>query len=239
MTQTKLKTGWVRFQKNPDRTARRIALRFFVAAVLLTVGVYCSELFCFLEKPLFSKVYYGNLNATFFSLSAAAYIFIFIFFFHRYIKKHLHTTPFGKKSAQMSLGRKGILYLLTVLPVLLTAAMLNFRFKLIYELGERITGMTLLGNAVGYFYAAAKLFGAIYLIFLVERGCDNYFASRPPLPFGGFAALLAFGLCELIFTESVFLWLYILLFLYDGILYLVSGRRFGVTFALSLILYIL
>ncbi len=239
MIQTKQKIGWMHFQITPDQPARRFALRFFFAAILLTAGVYCSELFHLLEKPLFSKVYYGNLNTTFFALSAAAYIFIFVLFLHRYVKRHLHAAPFGKKDIRMSLGRKGILYLLTVLPVLLTAAMLNFRFKLIYELGERITGMTLLGNAVSYFFAAAKLFGAIYLIFLIERGCDSLFVVRPPLPFGGFAALLTFGLCELIFTESVFLWLYILLFLYDGILYLVSGRRFGVTFALSLILYIL
>lgn len=239
MTETILKTGRTHFQINADRASRRLALRFFLAALLLTVGMYCSELFHLLEKPLFSKVYYGNLNATFFALSATAYIFIFILFFHRFVKRHLHATPFGKKDIRMSLGRKGILYLLTVLPVLLTAAMLNFSFKLIYELGERITGMTLLGNAVSYFFAAAKLFGAIYLIFLIERGCDSLFVECPPLPLGGFAALLTFGLCELIFTESVFLWLYILLFLYDGILYLVSGRRFGVTFALSLILYIL
>lgn len=240
MSTTKLKSERTyRFQINPDDSVRRRSLRYFFAAGVLLLGVYLSELFRLLKKPLFSMVYYGNLNTTFFALSAAAYVFLFVFVFHRQIKKRLHVSPFQKKPKPLSLSRKGILYLLTVLPILLTAAMLNFRFKLIYELGERITGMSLLGNAVSYFLAAAKLFSAVYLIFLVEQGCDILFSSRPPVPFGGAAALLTFGVLELVFTGSTFGWLYALLFLYDGILYLISGRRFGVTFSLALILYIL
>ncbi|MGM9553636.1 MAG: hypothetical protein ACI3V2_04970 [Faecousia sp.] len=239
MSTTKLKNERTRFRINPDSYARRRSLRYFFAAGVLLLGVYFSELFRLLKKPLFSKVYYGNLNTTFFALSAAAYIFLFILVLHRQIKKRLHVSPFQKHPEPLSLSRKGILYLLTVLPILLTAAMLNFRFKLIYELGERITGMSLLGNAVSYFLAAAKLFSAVYLIFLIEHGCDILFSSRPPVPLGGAAALLTFGVLELVFTGSAFGVLYALLFLYDGILYLISGRRFGITFALALILYIL
>lgn len=239
MTKTVPKTKYPCFRFSSDRTQRRLALRFFASAGLLTLGVYASELFRLLEKPLYSKVYYGNLNATFFALTAAAYISLFLFFFHRSIKKRLHASPFEKHSVPMPLSRKGILYCLTVLPILLTAAALGLHFKLIYELGERITGMTLLGNAVSYIFAAARLFGAVYLIFLVERGCDFLFVSRPSLPFGGLAALFTFGVCELLFTNSFFSVLYAILFLYDGILYLISGRRFGATYALTLLLYIL
>lgn len=239
MSTTKLKSKQMRFQLNSDRDMRRLSLRYFFAAGILLLGVYLSELFRLLKRPLFSKIYYGNLNTTFFALSAAAYIFLFILLFHRQVKKRLRTSPFVKHPAPLPLSRKGILYLLTVLPILLTAVMLDFRFKLIYELGERITGMSLLGNAVSYFLAAAKLFGVVYLIFLIEQGCDMLFTARPPIPIGGAAALLTFGVCELIFTGSAFGVLYALLFLYDGILYLISGRRFGVTFSLALILYIL
>lgn len=239
MTKTISKIKRPHFQISTDHAERRLALRFFTAAGLLTIGVYAAELFRLLKKPLFSKVYYGNLNTTFFALSAAAYIALFMVLFHRKIKKRLQVSPFAKHHTPMPLSRKGILYCLTVLLILLTAAALGFHFKLIYELGERITGMTLLGNAVSYIYAAARLFGAMYLIFLVERGCDCLFTSRPPLPLGGLAAFLTFGVYELVFTSSVFAVLYALLFLYDGILYLISGRRFGSTYALALLLYIL
>ena len=239
MTNTMLKNKNRRFRICSDPAMRRLSLRFFAAAALLTLGVYASELFHLLEKPLFSRVYYGNLNATFFALTAAVYIFLFVLLLHRCIKKRLKVSPFEKHPAPMPLSRKALLYCLTVFPILLTTAFLGFHFKLIYELGERITGMTLLGNAVSYLFAGAKLFGAIYLIFLIERGCDALFVSRPPLPIGGAVALLTFGICELIFTSSAFSLLYALLFLYDGILYLISGRRFGVTYSLALLLYVL
>lgn len=239
MTKTMQNKNSRRFRISSDPAMRRLALRFFAAAGLLTLGVYVSELFHLLEKPLFSRVYYGNLNTTFFALTAAVYIFLFVLLLHRCIKKRLKVSPFEKHPARMSLSRKALLYCLTVFPILLTAAFLGFHFKLIYELGERITGMTLLGNAVSYLFAGAKLFGAIYLIFLIERGCDALFVSRPPLPIGGAVALLTFGICELIFTSSAFSLLYALLFLYDGILYLISGRRFGVTYSLALLLYVL
>ena len=239
MTKTVQNRNSRQFRISSDPAIRRLALRLFAAAGLLTLGVYVSELFHLLEKPLFSKVYYGNLNRTFFALTAAVYIFLFVLLLHRSIKKRLKVSPFEKHPARMSLSRKALLYCLTVVPILLTAAFLGFHFKLIYELGERITGMTLLGNAVSYLFAGAKLFGAIYLIFLIERGCDALFSSRPPLPIGGAIAFLTFGICELTFTSSAFSLLYALLFLYDGILYLISSRRFGVTYSLALLLYVL
>ena len=93
-------------------------------------------------------------------------------------------------------------------------------------------------------YALGNL-GCLLLLPLLGRDwkerirSDMLFTARPPIPIGGAAALLTFGVCELIFTGSAFGALYALLFLYDGILYLISGRRFGVTFSLALILYIL
>lgn len=228
-----------RFQPCTNVLTRRAGVQCLLAAAFMLPCVYLSELLHLLEQPLFSRVYYGNLNATFFAILAAAYLYAFLAVFHRQIKRRLGLSPFNSARKKLSIARKAAIYCMTVVPVLLTALALHCRFKLIYELGERITGMTLLGNAVGYIYAAAKLLCAIYLIFLVECAFDRFFVRRPPLPFGGMAAMLTFGLCEMIFTPSRFALLYLVLFLYYGVIYLVSERRFGVTYAAAAILYIL
>lgn len=220
-------------------TSRKRGVRELTAALFLILGVYVSQLLHLLEAPLFSKVYYGNLNSTFFAVLAALYIYLFAILFHRRMKKRFGISPFQKFREKFFLKRKLALYIMTVLPIVLTAAALNFKFKIIFELGERITGMTLVGNAVGYIYAAAKIFCAIYVIFLVEDAFDNLFERKPRLPYGGLAAMLTFGFLEMLFANSMFAWLYFALFLYFGVIYLASGKAFAVTYAISMILYVL
>ena len=209
------------------------------AAFVLPVGMYLSEFSVFLEEPLFEKIYYGNLNTMFYHIACAAFIFAFVAVFHKLIKKHTGFTPFGAIEGKLGLKRKAILYAMTVLPVFITGAALDFRFKLVYGLGERVTGMTLLGNGVGYIHAAAKLMCALYFIALIEQAFEAIYHSVRPVPVGGILAAATFGVAEMIFAPSAFSLLYLFLIGYFGVVYLVSEKRFGITYALALIMYIL
>ena len=218
---------------------RELGKRCLAVAFVLPVGMYLSEFSVFLEEPLFEKIYYGNLNTMFYHIACAIYIFAFVAFFHRAVKLAAGFTPFEKKPGKLSLKRKAILYAMTLFPVFITSAALDFRFKLVYGLGERVTGMTLLGNGVGYVHAAAKLLCALYFIALVEQAFEAIYHSVRPIPVGGILAAATFGVAEMIFAPSAFSLLHLFLIGYFGVVYLVSEKRFGITYALALIMYIL
>lgn len=57
---------------------------------------------------------------------------------------------------------------MTVVPVLAVGMALNFQFKIVFELGEKVTGVSVASNLCMYVNAAMKLFCAIYFIFLAE-----------------------------------------------------------------------
>ena len=223
----------------PAITDRHEASKCLAAAFILPVGMYLSELSVFLEEPVFTRIFYGNLNTMFYHIACALFVFAFIWAFHRLKGRFTAFSPFEKVEGKLSTKRKLILYLMTVIPVFITGASLGFRFKLVYELGERVTGMTLLGNGVGYVHVAAKLLCVLYFIALIEAAFEGIYHSVRPIPVGGILALCTFGVGEMIFNPSMFSLLYLFLIGYFGVVYIVSEKRFGVTYALALIMYIL
>lgn len=220
------------------QTKKTALLRHLAAAGILVVGTYLSELLHLLEKPLFSLYYYGNGNAAIYSLTAAVYIFLFLLLSHEGLKKLSGCEVFGKKG-RLSLRRRGVLYAMTVIPVLVVAVCLNYRFKLVLELGQRLSAMSVLGNATGYLLKAARIFAAVYAIFLVDAGAEPFLGTQKWLPVGGLFAMVTFGVLEWVFVPSRFSLMYLVLFLYYGVLAKVAQKRFAVTYALALALYIL
>ena len=210
-----------------------------MAAFLLPVFMYLSELSVFLEEPLFSAIYYGNLNTMFYHVACAAFILAFFALYHRGMKKKAAFTPFVKVREPLTVKSKLLLYFMTIIPVFITSAALDFRFKLVYGLGERVTAMTLLGNGVGYIHTAAKLLCVIYFVALVEAAFEAMFHSVRPVPVGGILAAATFGIGEMVFAPSAFSLLQLFLIGYFGVVYILSQKRFGVTYALALIMYIL
>ena len=218
---------------------KSLGRKCLAAAFLLPVGVYLSELSVFLEEPLFRYIYYGNLNIMLYHIACLIFILAFIGIFHRCMKNRAHFTPFLQPTERLPLRRKILLYFMTLLPVFITSAALGFRFKLVYGLGERVTAMTLLGNGVGYIHTAAKLLCVIYFIALTESSFEAMFHSVRPVPVGGILAAVTFGVGEMIFAPSEFSLLQLFLIGYFGAVYLLSEKRFGVTYTLALIMYIL
>lgn len=238
MIETEEKTKKPFIGINPDREERKSALPCFLAAAVLMCGMYLTELFHLLEKPLFSLFFYGTANDIFFAGCSVVYMLVFFFFFHRFVSKRLGS-PFKKHEDKIGLKRSVALYLMTLLPVLIVGAALNFQFKLVFELGERFSGVTLMCKMAMYVFSAVKLLFAVYFIFLAEQGFRRIFTGGKIIPFGGLALTAVFGVIEFFLSSSALNWLYLILCLYYGIIWLVSGERFAVTYSLSVILFIL
>ncbi len=223
---------------NSSIEKRRESIFYFLAAAILLAGVYLSELFHLLEKPLFSLVYNGNLNQMFFAVTSFLYIIGFLFLFHFQARKYIKS-PFFQTKGKIDLKRTVSLYLMTLLPIIIVGMVLKFKFKVVYGLGEKITLMTLVGNATMYAQAAAKLFAITYFIYLIQRGSHMLFDANGYIPFGGILAAVTFGIIEFFVNNTTLSVIQLLLCLYYGVIWLVSEGRFGVTYTLALLLYIL
>ena len=223
---------------NDDILKRKESIAYFLASVILLAGVYLSELFHLLEKPLFSLVYNGNLNQMFFAVTSLLYIVGFLVAFHFTARKYIES-PFCRTKGKIDLKRTIALYLMTLLPIIVVAIVLKFKFKIVYGLGEKITLMTLVGNATMYAQAIAKLFAITYFIYLIQRGCHLLFTANGHIPFGGIMALITFGIIEFFVNTTALSLIQLLLCLYYGVIWLVSEERFGITFMLSILLYVL
>lgn len=205
-------------------------------SLALVAGTYLSELVHLLERPLFRLVYHGNLNDMFFGVIGAGVVFGVLLTLHKIIVEKTGINVMEKNETPISMGRRAVLYFMTVIPILAVALILGREFKLVQELGDRISKMAMIGNAAGYVLAASKICVAVYVIFLTDKAIGK---TRYPIPWGGLFAMLTFGALELLVTPSAFSLLYFFLFFYFGILAKVTQYRFGVTYVLALVLYIL
>lgn len=216
---------------------RRQAFCCFGAAAALVPGVYLSQLLHLLEAPLFSRIYYGNLSAVFFSLLAAGWIFLVTGLVLRLLNRRLGLRLFAKHPP-LPLRRKALLYAMTVIPIVTVGLLLDQRFKFVYVLGDRVTAMTFLGNAAGYLLLAARLFAAVGVMLFFDRGAAVLWPHLP-LPLGGLAAMAAFCFWELYLTPGVFSAFYLFLYVYCGAAARISQGRFAVTYTMCLLLYCL
>lgn len=208
-------------------------------SLILVAGCYLSELVHLLEEPLFKLVYHGNLNEMFFGVIGAGVIFGLLLSLHKTVVQKTEINVMQKNPEPISMGRRAVLYFMTVIPILSVALALGREFKIVQELGDRISKMAMVGNAAAYVLAAAKICVAVYVIFLTDKAVENRVGKQVHFPFGGLFAMLTMGAAELFVTPSAFSLLYFFLFFYFGILAKVTRYRFGLTFVLALVLYIL
>lgn len=224
----------------PVVTAPKVSARAcFTWALILVLGTYVSYVFHIFDNNIFAYFYYGNLKRLFYCEFVAAYLFVLLPVLRKRIQAQTGLEIMPVEHPPLKVGRKAVLYVMTVVPILLMAVSLGYRFKIVYLLGDRIAAVMAACNAAGGLMLAAKLFVAVYVIFLVQTGVETLLGKKSVIPFGGIFAALTFGLLEWLTEPSRFSVLYIFLFVYVGILALVSKRRFGVTYALSVVLYLL
>lgn len=225
---------------NGNAEERKSSLPYFLSALILVIAVYLSELFYLIEEPLFGWIYYGNITHLLAQGLACIYMIAVIIVFHKLFKHYLKDTPFfHKRKQKVRPLRRLALYLMTLLPVLITAMVLGFKFKLVVNLGEQITLFTLLENVGTLVVASIKILSAIYCIFLIERGCRKLFDANKFIPFGGIFCMIFYGVIEFLVAGGAFAVLNLILYLYFGVVYIVSEGRFAVTYLIAVLLFVL
>jgi len=214
-------------------------LILLIAAAILLLSVYVANIFHLLDEPLFSLVYYGNLNGIFYTVCAV----IFYITVHRIlavILKRKQIFYFSPKSPKpLSIVKRAVIYSIILAFGLGISIYLNFTLKVVYELGERITGMQLLNNGVNYVLESVKILFAVSIIALVQEAFDSCFDTAIPLPVGGLVLFLTFGILEFIFNFSTFSPIYLIFSFVYGVIFLLADKRTYLTFGICVILYLL
>ena len=225
---------------------KRLAALYMIFAAAIIFCVYVVQILHLLERPLFSRIYYGNLPKLMYNACSIILWVPMLVGVHLLLKKYTGRKAFHRSHREISLKRILLLYACTVVPIFIVSAALGFKLKIVYELGSRITGVQAWSNASAYLYGGVKLlFFVIFIELVQETGELLYKGEKSPLiPWGGIAAMLIFGFGDVIVAYAtgsgiMFAWLYLAFDLIYGVIFLVSNRSFYVTFILSLIIFIL
>ncbi len=221
-----------------DRDFTRTLFLFLTAAALIAI-VYIARIFHLLEEPLFSLVYYGNLNGIFYAGCATILYVGAAIAAHHVAKNCLDYKIFGNKKQPIGIVRRAIIYSIVLGFALGISIYLDFTLKVVYELGEKITGMQLLSNGLSYIMESAKILLAVCVIALAQEAFDSIFETKIPLPFGGLFLFLTYGVLELIFNYTDFSPIYLIFTFVYGIIYLLTYNRALLTFAVCVILFLL
>jgi len=210
-----------------------------VTSVIFLASIYIARLFHLLEEPLFSLIYYGNLNGVFYAACSFLFYLAVVIVTNIILKKKFKFRLFEKNKKPISIVNRAIIYIIVLGFGLGISIYLNFKLKIVYELGERITGMQLLSNGVSYVMEAMKILIAVCIICLIQETFENIFESKIPIPYGGLVLFLTYGVLEFIFNYSTFSPIYFVFTFVYGIIYLLTNKRTLLTFLVSLILFLL
>ena len=226
------------FGINKNKQERIESIRYFLLAFVLATAVFLSQIAYLFQEQLFDWIYYGNITTLLAHALVVVYIVPFIIIFHKLYRRHGGISPFFlKRDQKIHILRRFALYLMAIVPIIVTAMIMKFRFKLEVNLGEGF--FQILENAGGMVTTVLRLITAVYFIFLVERGCRKLFTAHRYIPFGGILCAIVFGLAELLLIGGTFAWLNVALYLYVGIVYVVAEERFAVTYVIAVALFLL
>ena len=123
--------------------------------------------------------------------------------------------------------------------MLIISASIGWKVKIVHVLGERVTLMGLLGNASEMLAYAVRMVLIVMFIASVQKGCDLIFKTKYTIPFGGIVALCTFGLIDFFALGVDLRAFYLLVSLLYGVIYLVAGKKFAVTWVLCYLIYLL
>lgn len=225
---------------------KRLAALYLIFAAAIVFCVYIVQFLHFMEKPLFSRIYYGNLPKLMYNACSIVVWVPMLVGIHLLLKKYTGRKAFHRSKHEISLKRILLLYACTLVPIFIVSAALGFKLKIVYELGSRITGVQAWSNASAYLYGGVKLLFFVIFIELVQETGELLYQGKYTsfIPWGGIAAMLIFGFGDVIVAYAsgagiLFAWLYLAFDLVYGVIFLVSNRSYYVTFILSLIIFIL
>ncbi len=195
-----------------------------------------------LSAPLFDKIYFGYITPMILDAIRVLLYIALITAAMKYAKKH-----FDSLSCIPATGypfkRVLLLYGITLFVVFIVSASLNFRLKIVVDLGENIGAIYLYNNLANVIASLVRM-GVVVLVIRYATEVFELIVRRPwakYIPFGGLVALISIGFFELFTTADisaihiVFLFMYLLY----GEIYLLSYKYFPTTLAISIIIHLL
>lgn len=193
-------------------------------------------------KPLFDKVYYGYLTPMILDVLRMIIYFTIFFVSSNYAKKNfdkIESTPFKEISTKRVL----VLYVLTFLIIFVVTAILNFRLKVVVDLGENVGAIYLYNNIAKIGAGIVRML----LSFLIIRYVDVIFKDVLKekifkyVPVGGIASMLTIGLFELLITPKILFIdvLFMLMHIIYGYIYRLAYCNRGVTILIMIFIRLL
>lgn len=192
--------------------------------------------------PLFSKVYFGNLNQMFLAI-ATIIIWIFELVAVTHVSKNIFKIDLYSKrkkdSEKISLINTLFIFLLVFIPIMVISWLLGWNLKIVDDFGQKIENINILSVVSRYAMNILKILWATIIISLAQEGMEKIIKTKIRIPWGGIILMLSFGVIELFLFEGKFKLMYFFFNLIFGIVYLLANKRFSVTFWVSYVLYIL
>lgn len=223
----------------------RASIKYYIIALICVFCVYSANI-SKLFIPIFDDIYYGNLVKMFVSLTNfLIWIIEFIILF--FVCKKLNINLFMKTEEQkreLPLKRVIILFILAILPMFIVSAYLHFELKIIYLLGIRVTSTGLACNACEILSWTMKILFMILFIHCIHKAFSLNFKFKYKLlneyfPIGGILCLLVFGLLDFFLFPVALNWFYLIATIWYGIIYLVSNKKFMITYVVSYLIWLL
>lgn len=217
------------------------AYKYFLLAFLSLACIYTSKL-SNLFLPLFSKVYYGNLNGMFLAIATIiiwAFELVAVYYF---AKNKFGIYLFSKKNKDVetpSLLKVLMTFLITFIPIMIISALLGWNLKIVDDFGQKIESIKVTSVISQYVQFLLKILWTTIIIVLVQEGMEKIVVTKAKIPWGGIVLMLTFGILELFLFDGKFKIMYLLFNLIFGVIYLLTNKSFSKTYWISYILYIL
>lgn len=219
----------------------KAALNYLLLAMICLICIYTSNL-SNLFLPIFSKVYYGNLNGMFLAV-ASIIIWVFELVGINYLAKNIFKIQlFSKKSKETespNLMNILLIFLLAFIPIMIISYRLGWNLKIVDDFGKKIESIKVTSVVSQYAMYLVKILWATIIIRLVQEAMEKLVVTKIKIPWGGLFLMLTFGIIELIVLDGKFKLMYFIFNLIFGLFYLLSNKRFTTTYWVSYLLYLL
>lgn len=215
-------------------------IKYFILAGVILLCLYSSGL-AELFVPIFDNIYYGNLVDMFVAITSAIIwgieIGVIIF-----VCKKLNIeifTPKENKGKELQTWKVILLFVLTIVPMLIVSACINWKVKIVYALGVKVTTVGLACNACEILAYAVRMVLMIMFIVSIQKGFDLIIKTKYIIPYGAIFAFLTFGLIDFFVLSLDLRAFYLIASLLYGVVYLIADKKFSITWVLCYLIYLL
>ena len=123
--------------------------------------------------------------------------------------------------------------------MLIVSACINWKVKIVYALGVKVTTVGLVCNVCEILAYAVRMVLMIMFIVSIQKGCELIFKSKYIIPYGAILAFLTFGLIDFFVLAMDLRVFYLIASLLYGVIYLIADRKFATTWVLCYLIYLL